>query len=134
MKKKIALCLLLVGLMVLPAAALAGRHGGHGGRGHDRGRHYGAVHHHHHGCRDRCCGWYGAAALFGTVAAVDALYGSRACGGYWHVERVWIPPVTERTWCRSCYTEYTDLGPGCWQEVVVRPGYYENRRVWVTSR
>jgi hypothetical protein len=59
---------------------------------------------------------------------------SRDCGGYWDVERVWIPAVTERVWCRSCYTEYTDLGPGCWKEVVVRPGYYEDRRFWVNRR
>jgi len=72
--------------------------------------------------------------VIGTACIVDALYDSRSCGGYWNVERVWIPAVTERVWCRSCYTEYTDLGPSCWKEVVVRPGYYEDRRVWIMNR
>ena len=75
-----------------------------------------------------------AAAVLSTAVIVDALHDSRDCGGYWDVVRIWIPAVTERVWCRSCYTEYTDLGPGCWKEVVVRPGYYEDRRVWVNRR
>jgi len=54
--------------------------------------------------------------------------------GYWETRKQWIPPAYKRYWNPGHYNRYGERVKGHWIEIVDRPGYWIENRVWVTCK
>ncbi len=63
----------------------------------------------------------------------DEYYRDQEHKGYWSVERVWVPPLYRQEWHPGHYGRGGYWVPGGYARILVRDGYWENRRVWVRN-
>lgn len=54
--------------------------------------------------------------------------------GHWEIRRVWVPPTYQRVWNPGHYNRRQHWVPGRWIEMVDRPGFWDEQKVWVASR
>lgn len=54
--------------------------------------------------------------------------------GHWEVRKEWIPPTNKRVWNPGHYNRLGGWVTGQWIEIVDRPGYWTEVRVWVLPR
>ena len=54
--------------------------------------------------------------------------------GHWEIRRVWVEPTYRRVWNPGHYNRRHHWVPGRWIDIVDRPGYWDEQRVWVASR
>lgn len=55
-------------------------------------------------------------------------------GGYWRVEKVWVPPTYAKRWNPAHYNKKGYWVAGRYQNVVVKEGYWDKRRIWFSKR
>ncbi|MBF0376444.1 MAG: hypothetical protein HQK72_03070 [Desulfamplus sp.] len=53
--------------------------------------------------------------------------------GYWSVERVWVPPIYRQRWNPGHYSRRGHWIPGGYDRVIIREGYWETKRIWVSN-
>ena len=53
--------------------------------------------------------------------------------GYWEVRAEWIPPIHKKVWNPGHYNRKGKWIEGAWIEIMVKPGYWTERKVWVTA-
>ncbi|MBF0413879.1 MAG: hypothetical protein HQK70_14380 [Desulfamplus sp.] len=63
----------------------------------------------------------------------DEYYRDEEHKGYWSVERVWVPPLYRQQWYPGHYSRRGYWVTGGYARILVRDGYWENRRVWVRN-
>ena len=54
--------------------------------------------------------------------------------GNWETRKEWIPPAYKRVWNPGHYNRYGGWVKGHWIEIVDRPGYWIENRVWVSCK
>lgn len=53
--------------------------------------------------------------------------------GHWEMEKVWRPPVYERTWNPGHYNRKGHWVDGHWIKIKVKKGRWVNQRVWISG-
>ena len=54
-------------------------------------------------------------------------------GGHWEVRDEWVPPTYKTVWNPGHYNPRGEWVEGVWIEIVDNPGYWTEKRVWVTA-
>lgn len=54
--------------------------------------------------------------------------------GDWEMRKEWVPPTHKRVWNPGHYNRRGEWVAGQWLEIVDRPGYWTEVRVWVSRR
>ncbi len=54
--------------------------------------------------------------------------------GHWEVRQVWVPPTYRQVWNPGHYNQRNRWIPGRYIEMVDRPGYWDEKRVWVAAQ
>ena len=55
-------------------------------------------------------------------------------GGYWELRKEWIPPTHKEVWNPGHYNRQGRWVEGHWMEIEKEPGYWVEKRVWVTGK
>lgn len=53
--------------------------------------------------------------------------------GYWSIERVWVEPVYTKRWIPGHYSRRGDWIRGRHEHVIIRDGFWESKRIWVSN-
>ena len=54
--------------------------------------------------------------------------------GHWEMRKEWVPHTYKRVWNPAHYNRRGEWVPGGWIEVMDKPGYWTETRVWVAFR
>ena len=54
--------------------------------------------------------------------------------GFWEIRKEWIPPTYKEVWNPAHYDERGRWVEGCWIKITNEPGYWIEKRVWVSNR
>ncbi len=61
-------------------------------------------------------------------------YNRHRPSGYWEIRKEWIPPTYEEVWNPGHYNRRGRWVEGHWMEVEKEPGYWVEKRVWVSRK
>ena len=53
--------------------------------------------------------------------------------GHWEVRDEWVPPIYRTVWNPGHYTPGGDWIDGAWIKIVDKPGYWKEKRIWVSA-
>ena len=53
---------------------------------------------------------------------------------HWEIRKEWVPPTYKRVWNPAHYNQRGEWIEGRWIEIEDQPGYWVEKKVWVTCR
>ena len=51
--------------------------------------------------------------------------------GHWEWQKIWVPPVCQKTWNPGHYNRRNHWVPGRWIKIETQPGYWRSEKIWV---
>ena len=54
--------------------------------------------------------------------------------GHWEIHKEWVPPTYKQVWNPGHYDPHGRWVEGHWMDIVDKPGYWTEKRVWVAGR